>query len=207
MSRRASRGCGESIQCLCFSSGSKCKASTRPAAERVTFFACAKKGNQRNTPPVSRLPGILPSRCASGLRGSLSAHPCARNELARILRATLRAFLRPLAAPQGAPLGGILPQKPEPQPQPQPQHRSALPAPAARQQRSDAFSSMQCRDARLSRSGAPYAVPSIAAFAGSARRGAATDRRACEAVRATAGMPEVEQRRSSCRDVLSEQPR
>jgi hypothetical protein len=42
--------------------------------------------------------------------------------------------------------------------------------------------STQCRDARLSGSKAPYAVPSIAAFAGSARRGAAMDRRACEAV-------------------------
>jgi len=64
-----------------------------------------KESNQRNTPPVARSPGILPSECASGLRGSLSAHPCARSELARILRATLRAFLRPLAAPQGAPFG------------------------------------------------------------------------------------------------------
>ena len=42
--------------------------------------------------------------------------------------------------------------------------------------------STQCRDARLSGQRAPYAVPSIAAFAGSARRGAARDRRACEAV-------------------------
>jgi len=41
---------------------------------------------------VARSPGILPSDFASGLRGSLSAHPCARSELARILRATLRAF-------------------------------------------------------------------------------------------------------------------
>jgi len=54
---------------------------------------------------VVRSPGILPCDCASRLRGSLSAHPCAHNELARIVRATLRAFLRLLAAPQGAPFG------------------------------------------------------------------------------------------------------
>src|SRR4029077_2256959 len=83
----------------------KCKASTRPAGERVTFFACAKKGNQRNTLPAARLPGILPSRCASRLRGSLSAHPCARNELARLLRATLRAFPPPTRRATGAPFG------------------------------------------------------------------------------------------------------
>jgi len=70
----------------------KCRASTRPAGERVTFFACAKKVTKESTPQAARSPGILPSEFASALRGSLSAHPCARNELARIVRATLRAF-------------------------------------------------------------------------------------------------------------------
>ena len=60
---------------------------------RACYFLClCKESNQRNTPPVARSPGILPSECARVLRGSLSAHPCARNELARIVRATLRAF-------------------------------------------------------------------------------------------------------------------
>jgi len=51
-----------------------------------------RKVTKRNTPQVARLPGILPSRFASGLRGSLNARPCACSELARIVRATLRAF-------------------------------------------------------------------------------------------------------------------
>jgi len=41
---------------------------------------------------VARSSGILPSDSARLLRGPLSAHPCARNGLARIVRATLRAF-------------------------------------------------------------------------------------------------------------------
>jgi len=41
---------------------------------------------------VARSPGILPSECARALRGSLNAHPCACNELARIVRAILRTF-------------------------------------------------------------------------------------------------------------------
>ena len=71
----------------------KCKASTRPAGERVTFLClCKEKSPKESTPQVARSPGILPSDFASGLRGSLSAHPCARSALARILRAPLRAF-------------------------------------------------------------------------------------------------------------------
>jgi len=70
-----------------------------------------KESNQRNTPPVARSPGILPSDSARLLRGSLNVHPCTCSERARIVRALLRTFLRSLAAPQGAPLGGILPQK------------------------------------------------------------------------------------------------
>ena len=62
-----------------------------------------RKVTKRNTPQVARLPGILPSRFARGLRGSLSARPCARNELARILRATLRAFPSPPRRATGAP--------------------------------------------------------------------------------------------------------
>ena len=64
-----------------------------------------RKVTKRNTPRVARLPGILPSRFASGLRGSLSAHPCARSALARILRATLRAFPPPARRATGAPFG------------------------------------------------------------------------------------------------------
>jgi hypothetical protein len=93
----------------------KSKASTRPAAERVTFFtpgilpfaatrpaalfapllrrsACAKKGNQRNTPPVMRSPGILPYESARALRGSLDVHPCTFSERPRFVRGLLRTF-------------------------------------------------------------------------------------------------------------------
>jgi hypothetical protein len=38
---------------------SKNRATTRPSDERVTFFACAKKAT-KESPPVARLPGILP---------------------------------------------------------------------------------------------------------------------------------------------------
>src|SRR5262249_47439774 len=90
------------------------KASTPPAEERVTFFASAKKVTKESSPRKARLPGILPSRCASGLRGSLSARPCARSELARILRAILTDFSSARSPRLTGPrLGGILPQKQE----------------------------------------------------------------------------------------------
>jgi len=63
-----------------------------PCGRAGNFLCLCKESNQRNTPPVARSPGILPSECANAFRGSLSAHPCARSELARILRAPLRAF-------------------------------------------------------------------------------------------------------------------
>ncbi len=93
----------------------KGRASTRPVGERVTFLtpgilpsaalppaslfapllrrsACAKKGNQRNTPPAARLPGILPFRSARVLRGSLDVRPCTFSERAHIVCALLRTF-------------------------------------------------------------------------------------------------------------------
>ena len=82
-----------------------------PCGRAGHFLCLCKESNQRNTPPVARSPGILPSDFANGLRGSLNAHPCACSELARILRATLRAFPAPARRATGAPLGGILPQR------------------------------------------------------------------------------------------------
>jgi len=64
-----------------------CAVRAAPAAQCL-----CKESHQRNTPPVARSPGTLPSECANAFRVSLSAHPCARSELARILRAPLRAF-------------------------------------------------------------------------------------------------------------------
>jgi len=75
-----------------------------PCGRAGHFLCLCKESNQRNTPPVARSPGILPCECASGLRGSLSAHPCARSELARILRATLRAFPPPARRATGGPV-------------------------------------------------------------------------------------------------------
>jgi hypothetical protein len=60
-----------------------------------------RKVTKRKHTPAPRSPGILPSEFASALRGSLNAHPCTYNELARIVRASLRPFLRALAAAQG----------------------------------------------------------------------------------------------------------
>src|SRR5262249_49120714 len=98
------------IQCLCscrlsllvipaqagiqlYPSCARKKQSFHSACGRAGYFLClCKESNQRNTLQVARSPGILPSECASALRGSLSAHPCARSELARILRAILTDF-------------------------------------------------------------------------------------------------------------------
>jgi len=63
-----------------------------------------KESNQRNTPPVARSPGILPSECASRFRGALSAHPCAHSARARFLRAPLRAFPPPARRATGGPV-------------------------------------------------------------------------------------------------------
>jgi len=81
------------------------KASTRPAGERVTFFACAKKGNQRNTPPAARLPGILPFRSARLLRGSLDVRPCTFSEPAHVVCALLRTDPPHPRRASGGPVG------------------------------------------------------------------------------------------------------
>jgi len=82
----------------------KCTASTRPAAERVTFFACAKKVTKESTPPAARSPGILPSDFASVLRWFAdSTSVCWQRTGAHPARHPTGIFLRTLAAPQGAP--------------------------------------------------------------------------------------------------------
>ena len=60
-----------------------------------------EKVTKEKATPAQRSPGILPSEFASALRGSLNAHPCTCNELARVVRTILRTFLRALAAVQG----------------------------------------------------------------------------------------------------------
>jgi hypothetical protein len=64
------------------------RASTRPLGEQVTFFACTKKVTKEMHPGCRALRATR-SGYARSCRGSLNAHPCAYNELARILRATL----------------------------------------------------------------------------------------------------------------------
>jgi len=51
-----------------------------------------RESNQREGTLGAAVAGLLPGDCARGLRDSLTAHPCADSELARILRATLWAF-------------------------------------------------------------------------------------------------------------------
>jgi hypothetical protein len=80
-------------------------ASTRPAGERVTFFACAKKDNQRNTPPAALSPGILPCDCARALRGSLDVRPCTFSERAHIVCALLRTDPTYPRRASGGPIG------------------------------------------------------------------------------------------------------
>ena len=83
-----------------------------PCGRAGNFLCLCKESNQRNTPPVARSPGILPSESARGLRGSLNARPCACSERARIVRATLRASSSTRSPRHRGPrLGGILPQK------------------------------------------------------------------------------------------------
>jgi len=73
--------------------------------EPVTFFACAKKGNQRNTPPVARSSGILPYDFARVLRGSLDVRPCTFSERPRIVRGLLRTDPAHPRRASGGPFG------------------------------------------------------------------------------------------------------
>jgi hypothetical protein len=158
---------------LSFLSSLKCRASTRPAGERVTFFACAKKGNQRNTPPAARLPGIrqLLLRCSTSGIHAVACPPGPRGRYGvrwmyvHVHSANGRAscaascglILRTLAAPQGALVG---------------RH----PAAEARAGQSRAKPSVPshieavqgCTDSWIP---APFAVPSIAGVAGESPQG------------------------------------
>jgi len=83
--------------------------SERPSGAPSYFLLLVqeKVAKEKDT-PRPRLPGILPSRCASGFRGSLKARPCTCSELARILRATLRAHPPARRRGRGAPLAAFL---------------------------------------------------------------------------------------------------
>jgi hypothetical protein len=81
------------VPCTCGSF--KVQGFHSPCGRACHFLCLCKESDQRNTPPVARSPGILPSECASRFRGSLSAHPCAHSTRARFLRAPLLAFPPP----------------------------------------------------------------------------------------------------------------
>jgi hypothetical protein len=88
------------------------RASTRPTAERVTFFACAKKVTKESTPRMVRPPGLLPSGFARALRRFADGTSLCRQRTGALpARHPAGFFLRALAAPYEAPFGGILPQK------------------------------------------------------------------------------------------------
>ena len=62
-----------------------------PCGRAGNFLCLCKESHQRNTPPVSRSPGILPSDFASGGRVPLTGHPWPAAESARSIAPTLRA--------------------------------------------------------------------------------------------------------------------
>src|SRR5271154_2568075 len=66
----------------------------RSPSRRAGHFLLSgqEKVTKEKATPRARLAGILPSRCAIGLRGSLNVHPCTYSELARIVRAILTDF-------------------------------------------------------------------------------------------------------------------
>ena len=52
----------------------------------LLFFACPKKSNQKKGPPGWRAFRAAPSRCAVGLRGFSTGHPCPVEKLAASMR-------------------------------------------------------------------------------------------------------------------------
>src|ERR1700761_6612373 len=71
---------------------------------------------------MPRLPGLRPSRYASGLRGFSTGHPALAKNWPASLRATLRAFLHPPAAVIRGPQE--LKQRPKPKTEQRPKPRS-----------------------------------------------------------------------------------
>jgi len=156
-----------------------------PCGRAGNFLCLCKESHQRNTPPVARPPGILPSGFASSGRVPLTGHPWPAAESARSLAPTLRAFSSAARRATGGPVwaaSGNCSLRCS---------NSGIHAVACR--RSNGNSSRQscvettdlsdavqgCTDSWIN---APFAVPSIAGVADQARRGAAMDRRACAAV-------------------------
>ena len=155
----------------------RCRASTRPTGERVTFFACAKKDNQRNTPPAARSSGILPYDFARVLRGSPDVLPCTFGERAHIVCALLRTDPTHPRRATGGPVWAASCRR----------CRSK-----SRASSSLTVTSRQCRHARIRGSTVPFSVPSIAGVAGKCPEGS---RRRIAAIA------------KQYTDVLSEQPR
>ena len=136
-------------------------------------FLCLPKEKEpkEKAPRQHRPPGILPCGCAKALRRFAECTSVYTSERARILRAPLRAFPTHLRRALRGPVW---------------RHPAAeATAPAyrsyARFAKEQTIATTQCRDARVRAQPAPFAAPSIAGFAGSARRGAAMDRRDREA--------------------------
>ena len=147
------------------------RASTRPAGERVTFFACAKKVTKETHPRWRGLRPSLASNFASSGRVPLTGHPWPAAESARSVAPTLRALSSTARRATGGPVRA---------------------ASCRRSNSKSSFSLILSADANDlldavqgctdSWTNAPFAVPSIAGVAEKARRGAAMDRRACAAV-------------------------
>src|SRR6185312_1362401 len=73
-------------------------------AARATFLCVARETwPKERPPPMARPPGILPSRCAGGLRGFPTARPCTGGKLARIPASHPADFPPPTRRAIGAP--------------------------------------------------------------------------------------------------------
>ena len=152
-----------------FAARLKCKASTRPAGERVTFFACAKKVTKETHPRWRGLRPSMASDCASGGRVPLTGHPWPAAESARSIAPTLRALSSATRRATGGPVWAASCRR-----------SNGNSAHKLCAEANDLIAAVQgCTDSWIN---APFAVPSIAGVADQARRGAAMDRRACAAV-------------------------
>jgi len=81
--------------------------SVRPLAAPSYFLLLAQeKVTKEKGTPRACPPGLLPCGFASRRRGFSTAHPCADEKHARVLRASLRADPSPSRRARGAPLSG-----------------------------------------------------------------------------------------------------
>ena len=145
------------------------RASTRPAGERVTFFACAKKVTKETHPRCRGLRPSMASDFASGGRVPLTGHPWPAAESARSLAPTLRAFSSAARRATGGPVRAASCRR-----------SRSYSQPSFGVDANDLCEAVQgCTDSWIN---APFAVPSIAGDGEKGPKGRAHDARASAAV-------------------------